>query len=110
MAPVVLENATYDDSTSAIDITKPLAILSGGEGGGDTNYTLADGTATGQMMHFIAKDGHATGIKVTVSKVRYNNTIQNNKVFNMFSNAASSGFHANYAIWNGSAWCFGSHV
>ena len=93
--------STYsDDSSVAIDITKDVAILNGGTGGGLMNYTLADGTYTGQRIYLVRGTGSRTSLNVIFSKLNKDGTIQTNQ-----SNEAFGQFDStNTCIWNGSAW------
>ncbi len=96
--------STYgDDSSVAIDLTKDVAILNGGSSsGGDSlmNYTLADGTYTGQRIYLVRGTGSRTALNVIFSKLNKDGAIQTNQ-----SNEAFGQFESvTTCIWNGSAW------
>ena len=96
--------STYgDDSSVAIDLTKDVAILNGGSSsGGDSlmNYTLADGTYTGQRIYMVRGTGTRTSLNVIFSKLNKNGAIQTNQSNEVFGQFEST----NTCIWNGSAW------
>ena len=95
--------STYgDDSSVAIDLTKDVAILNGGSGSGNAemNYTLADGTYTGQRIYMVRGTGTRTSLNVIFSKLNKNGAIQTNQSNEVFGQFEST----NTCIWNGSAW------
>ena len=108
---IILSASQSDGSTTAIDLTKPVAILRGSDSltGGDTAYTLGDGTTAGQIIYIVPGTGYNATMKVVVGKILYNGSIQTNMTFDPFYQGSPGGMVA-MAIWNGSAWCFARHT
>jgi hypothetical protein len=106
---LVLTASQNDGSSTAIDLTKPVAILQGLSSPADTNtYTLADGTYTGQIMYLVkGTDGTAGtvankgSIDVVFSKFLRDYGIQTSytmaEIFSQYS-------HVRTIIWRGDCW------
>src|SRR6056300_1358984 len=92
---IVLGLSENDGSTTAIDLTKPVAILEGdSRDAQQRTYVLNDGTYTGQLMYLVrGTDGGVAGtasatqaIFVTVGKlVNSTGIFATNATFNLFT-------------------------
>ena len=109
---------TTGTPSTAIDLTKQVALLEGQNGSGVKNYTLADGLE-GQIMYFAFKQYWNTanppdsmGITVTISNARLARTSYptSNFVWQPFDPTTSEWQNtANFAIFTNGAWTLGSY-
>jgi len=109
---IVLGASENDGSTTAIDLTKPVAILEGdSRQAQQRTYVLNDGTYTGQLMYLVrGTDGGVAGtasatqaIFVTVGKlVNSSGIFATNATFNLFTQYSSM----RICVWRGDCWVF----
>jgi len=100
LAPVKFITSAADGSSEAIDITANVVFLDGNSNGSEKmNYTMADGTYTGQFIQLIRNSGAFASCRVTATLLGSDGVVGSEQieVFSQYDSIRTF-------VWSGSVW------